>query len=58
MAGNHISAFMSHMEHYHHSNCSGNGKVNALDTSDLHFFNSLTWKMVMPGYRKIPISGT
>ncbi len=45
MAGNHISAFIAygnHMEYYNHSNCSENGEVDALDTSDLHFFNSLT----------------
>ena len=42
MAGNHISAFINHIEYYNHSNCSENGEVDALDTSDLHFFNSVT----------------
>ena len=54
MAGNHISAFMSHMEHYNHSNCSGNGEVNALDTSDLHFFDSLTQKMAIVCRARLP----
>ena len=42
MAGNHISTFMSHTTYYNHSNCSGNGDVDALDTLDLQFFNSTT----------------
>ncbi len=37
MAGNHISAFMSQVTYYNHLNCSENGELHSLDTSDLQF---------------------